>query len=118
MKVNSKKYSIKLSFEEIRLPPFEDALILGKKCPQGKIGVSRSFELLIPNEFEVFEINHDIVEAVFINKRILKKIDKERIIRILSESVFPYISESEIVKVNIELLVIYNSIEEDFDDAT
>ncbi len=68
MNLNSKKYSIKLSFEEIRLPPFEDALILGKKCPQGKIGVNRSFELLIPNEFEMFEIKDDIVEAVFINK--------------------------------------------------
>lgn len=118
MNLNSKKYSIKLSFEEIRLPPFEDALILGKKCPQGKIGVSRSFELLIPNEFEMFEIKDDIVEAIFINKRILKKIDRNRIIEILRENVFPYVSESEIIKVNIELLVIYNSIEIDADDAT
>jgi hypothetical protein len=118
MKVNSKRYSIKLSFEEIRLPPFEDALILGKKCPQGKIGVSRSFELLIPNEFEVFEINHDIVEAVFINKRLLKKIDKERIIQILQENVFPYVSAAEIIKVNIDLLVVYNSIEVDIDEAS
>jgi len=38
-----KKYSVQLSFEEIRLPPFEDILILGKKCPQGKIGVYRYF---------------------------------------------------------------------------
>ncbi|OFX61127.1 MAG: hypothetical protein A2066_12560 [Bacteroidetes bacterium GWB2_41_8] len=118
MNLNSKKYSIKLSFEEIRLPPFEDALILGKKCPQGKIGVSRSFELLIPNEFEMYEIKDDIVEAVFINKRILKKINKDRIIGILKENVFPYVSESEIIKVNIDLMAIYNSIEIDSDDAT
>ena len=118
MKINTKRYSIKLSFGEIRLPPFEDALILGKKCPQGKIGVFRSFELLLPNEFEVIEINDDVIEAVFINKRILKKIDKERIIQILQENVFPYVSESEIIKVNVELLVIYNSIEVDSDDAS
>jgi hypothetical protein len=116
MKANSKRYSIKISFEEIRLPPFEDVLILGKKCPQGKIGVCKSFELLLPNEFEVFEINDDIVEAIFINKRILKKIDKERIIRILRDNVFPYISESEIIKVDIRLLMTFTSIEEDFDD--
>ena len=71
---NNRKYSIKLSFEEIRLPPFEDILVLGKKNPQGKIGLYKSFELLVPNEFEVFEVDDKVVEAIFINKRLLKKL--------------------------------------------
>ncbi|NMB72463.1 MAG: hypothetical protein GYA22_09975 [Bacteroidales bacterium] len=108
----TKKFSVQLSFEEIRLPPFEDILILGKKCPQGKIGVYKSFELLVPNEFDVFEIEDDpIVEAVFINKRILKKLDKEKVLKILQEKVFPFVSESEILKVDFKLKIIYNSVE-------
>jgi len=110
----TKKYSIQLSFEEIRLPPFEDILILGKKCPQGKIGVYQSFELLVPNEFEVFEINDPIIEAVFINKRVLKKMDKGRILKILKEKVFPFVSESEIIKVNFKLTISYDTIKGDF----
>jgi hypothetical protein len=105
------KYSVKLGFEEIRLPPFDEILVLGKKCPQGKIGVLKSFELLVPNEFESFEIESDIVEVVFINKRLLKKIDKDIIIRVLEEKVFPYISESEILKVDFKLKVDYDVIE-------
>ncbi len=112
--ITTKKYSIQLSFEEIRLPPFEDILILGKKCPQGKIGIYQSFELLVPNEFEVFEIDDPIVEAVFINKRVLKKMDKDRIIEILEEKVFPFISESEILKVDFKLKIFYDSIKGDF----
>lgn len=108
------KYSIQLSFEEIRLPPFEDILILSKKCPQGKIGVYKSFELLVPNEFEVFEIDNEIVETVFINKRVLKKMDKDRIIKILSEKVFPFVSECEILKVDFKLKIFYDSIEGEF----
>jgi len=108
----TKKFSVQLSFEEIRLPPFEDILILWKKCPQGKIGVYKSFELLVPNEFDVFEIEDDpIVEAVFINKRILKKLDKEKVLKILQEKVFPFVSESEILKVDFKLKIIYNSVE-------
>ncbi len=106
-----RKFSVHLSFEEIRLPPFEDILILGKKCPQGKIGVYKSFELLVPNEFEAFEIKDEIVEAIFINKRILKKLDKDRIIAILREKIFPYISESEILKVDFKLKIFYDSVE-------
>jgi hypothetical protein len=112
--LDTKKYTVKLSFEEIRLPPFEDILILGKKCPQGKIGVYKSFELLVPNEFEVFEVNDVIVETVFINRRVLKKMDKDRIIRILQEKVFPYVSECEILKVDFKLKVFYDSIEGEF----
>jgi hypothetical protein len=109
--ISAKKYSVQLSFEEIRLPPFEDILILGKKCPQGRIGVSKSFELLVPNEFEAFEVVDVIVETVFINKRLLKKMDKDNIINILKEKVFPYVSECEILKVDFKLRISYDSIE-------
>lgn len=105
------KYSVKLAFEEIKLPPFEEILILGKKCPQGKIGVYKSFEYLVPNEYELFEVNSDIVEAIFINKRLLKKISKESIIIILEEKVFPYVSECEILKVDFKLKVMYDAFE-------
>ncbi len=106
-----RKFSVQLSFEEIRLPPFEDILILGKKCPQGKIGVFQSFELLVPNEFEAFEIEDDAVGTVFISKRVLKKIEKDKIVAILKKNVFPYISEGEILKVDLKLRIFYDSIE-------
>lgn len=108
---NTRKFTVHLSFEEINLPPFEDILILGKKCPQGKIGVSKSFEMLVPNEFISFTVNHENVEAVFVNKRVLKKLDKDKIIFILNEKVFPYVSDSEILKVDFKLKIFYESIE-------
>ena len=108
------KYSINLGFEEIRLPPFEDILVIGSKCPQGKIGLSKSFQFLIPNEFEVCEIENGTVEAVFINRRILKKIDKDKVISVLREKVFPYVSECEMLKVDFKLRISYETLEGDF----
>jgi hypothetical protein len=110
----TRKYSVQLSFEEIRLPPFEDILVLGKKCPQGKIGLNKSFDLLVPNEFEVLEVEDAAVEAVFINKRVLKKMDIDKIMSIIREKVFPFVSDSEIIKVDFKLRVFYDSIEGDF----
>ncbi len=112
--ISTQKYSVQLSFEEIRLPPFEDILVLGKKCPQGKIGVSKSFEFLVPNEFDVVEIDNATIEAVFINKRVLKKMDKTVIIKILTEKIFPFVSECEMLKVDFKLKIFYDSIEGDF----
>lgn len=105
---NQRKFTVQLSFEEVKLPPLEDILILGKKCPQGKIAVSQSFELLVPNEFEVFEVADSNIEAVLINKKLLVKIDSESIINILKEKVFPFVSDSEILKIDFKLRIYYD----------
>lgn len=114
-KKNQPSYSINLSFEEIKLPPFQEILVVGKNSPQGKIGISKSFELLIPNGFEIIEnIDCEKVEAVFVNKRIIKKMPKEEILKILSEKVFPYTSESELIRVDFKVKISFNEIENTF----
>jgi hypothetical protein len=105
------RYSIKLSFEEIKLPPFQDILVLGKNSPQGKIGLSKSFELLVPNGFEVIEVEDEKVEAVFINKRILNKISQDKTMGILKEKVFPFISDGEILRVDFKVSIAFNTID-------
>jgi hypothetical protein len=105
------KYSIDLSFEEIKLPPFQDILILGKNSHHGKIGILKSFEMLAPNGFEVMEVVHDNVEAVFVNKRILNKIAKEAMLDILVDKVFPYASEGELLKVDFKVVISYTNLE-------
>lgn len=107
------KYSVSLSFEEIKLPPFQEILVLGKNSPHGKIGISKSFELLVPNGFEIIEVDDEKVEALFINKRILTKMPQEKIIKILKDKVFQFVSEGEILKVDFKVTISYNTIEQD-----
>ncbi|WP_199118341.1 hypothetical protein [Pedobacter sp. ASV28] len=98
-----KTYTINLSFEEIKLPPFQDILVLAKNSVQGKIGLSKSFELLVPNGFVTIDINEANIETVFVNKHILTKITKEKVLHILEENVFPFISEGELVSVDFKV---------------
>ncbi|QCR25220.1 hypothetical protein C1N53_21535 [Pontibacter sp. SGAir0037] len=105
------KYSISLSFEEIRLPPFQDILILGKNSPQGQFGLNKSFELLAPNGFEFYEVADEKVEAVFINKRLLNKIPAAKLLQILKSKVFQYVSEGELTKVDLKISMSYSNIE-------
>lgn len=110
-KYENPKYSINLSFEEISLPPFKDILVVAKDCLHGKIGLSKSFELLVPNSFEIYEISDDRVEAIFINKRLLSKITADKIIEVLRAKVFPFISEGEILKVDFKVSLSFSNIE-------
>lgn len=114
MHVNSgPKHSVNLSFEEIKLPPFQDILILGKNSRQGKIGILKSFELLVPNGFEIVEVNEENVEAVLVNRRILAKIARDKILSILRDKVFPFVSESELLKVDFKVVISYTNIEQE-----
>jgi len=110
---NIMKYSISLSFQEIKLPPFDEILILGKNSQHGKIGISKSFELLIPNGFEIIEVEDEKVEAVFVNKRIIAKLPKDKLIKLLRDKVFPYVSEGELLKVDLKVTISYSSTEEE-----
>lgn len=110
---NAIKYNISLSFQEIKLPPFEEILVLGKDAPHGKFGISKSFDLLLPNGFEIIDIEHESVEAIFVNKRILAKLPQDKLIKILQDKVFPFVSVGELLRVDLKVTISYNSIEED-----
>lgn len=114
MEKTTPKYSVELGFEEVKLPPFEDILIVGRKSPQGKNGVARLFELLVPNEFEMVDLDSPNVEAVFINRKILNKIEVDHILTILKKKVIPFISPAEILRVDFRLKIHYDTIEIDF----
>jgi len=56
------------------------------------------------------------VEAILINKKIIKRLPAQEIIKILKDKVFPYLTTTEIVKVDFEVVVIYKDIEFDMEE--
>lgn len=104
-------YSVSLSFEEIKLPPFQDIILIGKYSPQGKLGLAKSLELMMPNGFKLIEIEDEKVEAIFVSKKIIAKMPQETILDILKEKVFPFVSEGEMIKVDFKIVISYLNIE-------
>ncbi len=103
-----KQYHIELNFQSIKLPFVRDILILCKKYPQGKEGVMQAFKFIAPDEFDMIELSDDIdetVEAIMINKKLLKKMSLNGILEVLKNQVFPYLSQGEVVKVDMDLQI-------------
>lgn len=105
-------YSVNLRFEAIKLPPVTDILVLAKKHPHGKIGIMESFKFMAPDEFEMFDIGEESpeIEAVLINKRILKRMDATKVIAVLARYVFPYASSGEALKVTFDVRLAFENI--------
>lgn len=109
--MNYPKFTVSLNFEGIKLPPFQDILLLGRRCPHGKKGVSQCLNLLAPESFEIVEIDDPTVEAIIVGKHILKRIPAEKIVEILKEKVFPFITHGEIVRVDFRIRMYFEDIE-------
>ena len=105
------RYQVSISFESIGLPPFKDILVLAKKCPIGIQGVSRCMGLIAPDNFSVVEVEHEIVEAVLIHRRFIKRLPTKTIVSILNERVFPFISIGETVRIDFNLKIVIEGIE-------
>ena len=104
------RYQVDLTFEEIKFPSFEDILLITRNGQYGKIGLIKSIELLVPNEFEPIPVDNSLVELLLVKKKIIKKMGKDNIIDVLEKHVFPYISESEVIKIDFKLKISYDSI--------
>lgn len=104
-------YCIDIRFEEIKLPSTQEILVLGKNSPHGKIGILKSLEMLIPEAFEFFDVEHEVVQAVFIHKKILKRMPDYLVLKILKERVFPFLNEGDVLKVDFKITTIYNAVE-------
>jgi hypothetical protein len=107
------KLHVDLEFHAVSLPPVKDVLVLGKKYPQGKVGVMESFRFVAPDEFEMFEMSDEesVAEAVMINKRILTRMSAGKVIDMLRKHVFPYMSAGEAINVNLDIKIHVSDIE-------
>lgn len=104
-------FTVSLNFQGIKLPPFQDILLLGRKCPHGRAGISGCLNLLAPDNFDLVELDDPIVEAMLVSKQILKRMPAEKIIEVLRDNVFPFIDKGEIVKVDFMVTISYDAIE-------
>jgi hypothetical protein len=105
------RYSIKLSFEAIQLPPFRDILVLGRNAEHGTTGLTKILEMLAPGRFDTIDIHDRNVEAIFVSKQLLRKIPAERVVQALEKKVFPFVAEGELVRVDFKVDVTFNTIE-------
>jgi hypothetical protein len=98
--------SIRLQFQEFKIPPVRDALVLGKKAPIGCEAVRRSLTLLHVAPFEHIELSGDnadpVVGDILVRQSVLNKIPREKLIRLILERIKPFMTAEEILHLQIE----------------
>jgi hypothetical protein len=93
----TKRYNISARVREFRIPPIEDALVLGREATIGCVAIREALGLLMAQPFAHIEIQDDIISDIIVRERLLQRIPKEPLIDFVLTHIKPLMSAGEIL---------------------
>jgi len=102
---NHRRADIKVIFSEFDFPPMQDALIVAKRSPIGPEAARRMVDILSPEQYEIIEVEHDIIEAIVIKKSLIKMFPKDKLIAFLLEEGGNITDINSIIKANVKTFI-------------
>lgn len=97
--------TVRLSLQEFAIPPVRDCMVIGKESPIGCVALKKALSLLHGEPFEDLHPDDDTISDVLIRATILRKIPREKLIKLMVERVAPFMSKHEIILVQVEVEV-------------
>jgi len=86
MKTESKRKAIvDMELSNFEIPPSGDVLVLGKRCPIGLEAAKRMLDAVSSDQFEVIQLNDDIIEAIACRKKLFLMAERESLIQAIIE---------------------------------
>lgn len=103
---NTVSINVRVQFREFRIPPIQDALILGKEASIGCEAMRRSLTLLHVAPFEHIalegEQQDDVVGDILVRRTVLNKIPRDKLISLVVERVKGFMTAQEILHLEID----------------
>ena len=87
---------------EYRMPPFRDALIMGREALIGCHAMRRALTLLSKTPFIHIELDDDIISDILVRENILRRLPREQLIDFVIRHIKPRLGIDEILQVEIE----------------
>ena len=94
--------TVRMHVREFTMPPIQDALVLGKKTPIGCEAMRKALALLHVSPFEHIEINDDVVGNILVRSSVLKKIPRDKLVRLLLHHVKPLMTDQECIHLELQ----------------
>ena len=101
-----RRINLQLRFTQYHLPPLDSALIIGKRAPVGANGISRAFQELSPETFQLIPVEHPMAEAVLVRVSDLCKLPQQALISRLLQLADQIMDEADTLHVALKFEVI------------
>ncbi len=90
---------------EYQMPPFRDALVLGREASIGCQAVQRALTLLVKAPFAHIEIDDNIVADILIRENLLRRMSQQQITTFVLTHIKPLMGIDEVLQVDLDIEV-------------
>jgi len=101
----SKKARIAMELSTFEIPPSGDVLVLGKRCPIGPQAAKRMIDSAAPDQFDLIQIEDDIIEAILVKKFLFLRTEKEPLVKAIVEESRAIMGTDCMIRVKCEVVV-------------
>lgn len=102
---STRKAEITLRFSEFEVPPMQDVMIIGKRAPIGSEAARRMVDILSPEQYEIIEVEHAVIEAVVLRKSLIDMVSKDKLVDLILEEGGKVANISTVIKAHINIVL-------------
>jgi hypothetical protein len=90
---------------EYRMPPFRDALIMGRESSIGCHAMRRALSLLAKTPFAHIEIDDPVISDILVRESLLRRITQDQLIEFVLSHVKPLLGSEDVLQVELDIEV-------------
>lgn len=102
---SSRKAALDLQLTTFNIPPAGEVLVLGKRAPIGPQAAKTMLDTVAPDQFELVQLDDDVIEAMLIKKYLFLRADREALIRAIFEEAKAIMNEQDMIAITANILV-------------
>lgn len=90
---------------EYRMPPFRDALIMGRESSVGCHAMRRALSLLAKTPFAHIEIDDPIISDILVRESLLLRVTHDQLISFVLQHIKPLLNIEEVLQIELDIEV-------------
>lgn len=95
-------HRLRVQIREFKIPPVQDALVLGRRASVGCHAIRKALHLLTAAPFVHIEIDDEVVSDLIVRDTVLRRFPRDRLVAFVLERIKPLMGEEEILHLEIE----------------
>ncbi len=96
---------LRAQVKEYKMPPFRDALVLGREASIGCQAMRRALALLMKIPFAHIELDDAVIADILIRENLLRRVSKEQLIAFVLTHIKPLMGADEALQIDLDVEV-------------
>lgn len=97
-----------IRISRFNLPPVQSALVVGKRAGIGSRAIGKALDEMMPKQFERFDVEHPLIEAVLVRSAHLRRVPSDKLIPVIVRHAESVMADVDMLHFDIAIELLIN----------